>query len=90
LDTYFSFENCGNAEIMTDWFVLGIKNNYTELNPDIQKFLGKVGRRKYLLPIYETLLKNNKTKALAIDIFEKNKGNYHSVTKNSIEELIKN
>jgi hypothetical protein len=90
LDTYFSFENCGNAEIMTDWFVLGIKNNYTELNPDIQNFLGKVGRRKYLLPIYETMLKNNKTKSLAIDIFEKNKGNYHSVTKNSIEELIKN
>ncbi len=90
LDSYFSFKNCGNTEIMTDWFVLGIKNNYTELNPDIQKFLVKVGRRKYLLPIYETMLNNNKTKALAIDIFEKNKGNYHSVTKNSIEELINN
>jgi hypothetical protein len=90
LDAYFSFKTSGNAEIMTDWFILGIKNNYGELNTDIKKFLGKVGRRKYLLPIYETMLNNNKTKALAIEIFEKNKKNYHSVTKNSIEALIKN
>lgn len=90
LDAYFSFKNCGNAEILTDWFVLGIKNNYIELNPEIQRFLSKVGRRKYVLPIYQSLLNNNKTKALAIDIFEKNRANYHSVTKNSIESLFKN
>ncbi len=90
LDAYFSFKNCGNAEIMTDWFLLGIKNNYTELNLEIQTFLRKIGRRKYVLPIYETMLKNNKTKALAMDIFQKSKENYHSVTKNSIEALIKN
>lgn len=90
LDAYFSFKNCGNAEIMTDWFILGIKNNYAELNPEIQKFLSKVGRRKYVLPIFETMLSNIRTKQLAIDIFEKNKGNYHSVTKNSIESLLKN
>jgi len=90
LDAYFSFKTCGNAEIMTDWFILGIKNNYGDLNTNIKMFLGKVGRRKYVLPIYETMLNNNKTKALAIEIFEKNKKNYHSVTKNSIEALIKN
>ncbi|MBM3186883.1 MAG: M1 family metallopeptidase [Bacteroidetes bacterium] len=90
LDTYFSFKNCGNSEIMTDWFVLGIKNNYTQLNPEIETFLGKVGRRKYVLPIYETLLNNKKTETMANDVFEKNKKHYHSVTKKSIEELIKN
>lgn len=90
LDAYFSFKTCGNAEIMTDWFILGIKNNYGDLNTNIKMFLGKVGRRKYVLPIYETMLNNNKTKGLAIEIFEKNKKNYHSVTKNSIEALIKN
>ncbi|MFM7681560.1 MAG: M1 family metallopeptidase, partial [Bacteroidota bacterium] len=90
LDTYFSFKNCGNSEIMTDWFVLGIKNNYTQLNPEIETFLGKVGRRKYVLPIYETLLNNKKTESMANDVFEKNKKHYHSVTKKSIEEIIKN
>jgi leukotriene-A4 hydrolase len=87
LDSYFSFKNCGNTEIMTDWFVLGIKNNYTELNPDIQKFLGKVGRRKYILPIYQTLIENKKTKSFATIIFESAQGKYHSVSKKSIEKL---
>jgi aminopeptidase N len=88
LDGYFSFKNCGNSEIMTDWFVLGIQNNYTELNPEIRKFLIKVGRRKYILPIYEELLRNEKTAKLAKSIFENSRKNYHAVSKNSIERLI--
>jgi aminopeptidase N len=90
LDAYFSFKTCGNSEIMTDWFVLGIENNYSELNPEIKKFLNKVGRRKYLVPIYEALLKNNKTNGFAKRIFETSKNNYHAVSRNSIEELINN
>jgi leukotriene-A4 hydrolase len=90
LDSYFSFKNCGNSEIMTDWFVLGIQNNYTELNPEINKFLHKVGRRKYVLPIYKALMKNIKTKALAKAIFKSAKNNYHAVTRNSIDELFQN
>jgi hypothetical protein len=90
LDGYFSFKTCGNSEIMTDWFVLGIENNYSELNPEIKKFLNKVGRRKYLVPIYEALLKNNKTNGFAKRIFETSKNNYHAVSRNSIEELINN
>jgi hypothetical protein len=73
---------------MTDWFVLGIQNNYTELNPEIRKFLIKVGRRKYILPIYEELLRNEKTAKLAKSIFENSRKNYHAVSKNSIERLI--
>jgi aminopeptidase N len=90
LDAYFSFKTCGNSEIMTDWFVLGIENNYSELNPEIKKFLNKVGRRKYLVPIYKALLKNNKTNGFAKRIFETSKNNYHAVSRNSIEELINN
>ena len=90
LDKYFSFKTCGNSEIMTDWFVLGIRNNYTELNPEIEKFLSKVGRRKYILPIYEALKTNESTSEFAKKIFKKNAGNYHAVSRNSITELLAN
>jgi hypothetical protein len=90
LDKYFSFKTCGNSEIMTDWFVLGIRNNYTELNPEIEKFLSKVGRRKYILPIYEALKINESTSEFAKKIFKKNSGNYHAVSRNSITELLAN
>lgn len=87
LDAYFSFKDCGNSEIMTDWFVLGIQNDYSELNPEIRKFLNKVGRRKYLLPIYQAMLSNKKTASMTRGIFEANKDNYHAVSRNSIAEL---
>jgi hypothetical protein len=90
LDFYFSFKNCGNSEIMTDWFVLGIQNNYSELNPEVRKFLSKVGRRKYLLPIYEAMLTNKKTEIMAKEIFEAYKKNYHPISRESIEKLFEN
>jgi len=90
LDSYFSFKNCGNSEIMTDWFLLGIQNDYLELNPEIRRFLTKVGRRKYILPIYQELLKNKKTNSLAKNIYKTSKGNYHSISIKLIESLFKN
>jgi aminopeptidase N len=90
LDFYFSFKDCGNSEIMTDWFVLGIQNNYSELYPHIRKFLSKIGRRKYLIPIYEAMLTNKKTESMSKQIFELNKNNYHPISRKSIERLFRN
>jgi hypothetical protein len=87
IDINLGFKNCGNSEIMTEWFTLALENNYTELNSDIERFLKKVGRRKYLLPIYGAMTKVDSK--LAHQIFEKSKINYHAVSRNSIEELLK-
>ena len=72
---------------MTEWFTLALENNYTELNSDIERFLKKVGRRKYLVPIYKAMNKVNPK--LAKQIFENSKNQYHAVSRNSIEELLK-
>jgi leukotriene-A4 hydrolase len=87
IDIHLGFKNCGNSEIMTEWFTLALENNYTELNSDIERFLKKVGRRKYLVPIYKAMNKVNPK--LAKQIFENSKNQYHAVSRNSIEELLK-
>ena len=87
IDNNLGFKNCGNSEIMTEWFTLALENNYTELNSDIERFLKKVGRRKYLVPIYKAMNKVNPK--LAKHIFENSKNQYHAVSRNSIEELLK-
>jgi aminopeptidase N len=86
IDVHLGFKNCGNSEIMTEWFTLALENNYTELNSDIERFLKKVGRRKYLVPIYKAMNKVNPK--LAKQIFENSKNQYHAVSRNSIEELL--
>ena len=87
IDVHLGFKNCGNSEIMTEWFTLALENNYTEINSEIERFLKKVGRRKYLVPIYQAMNKVNPK--LAKQIFDNSKNQYHAVSRNSIEELLK-
>ena len=86
IDIHLGFKNCGNSEIMTEWYTLALENNYTEINSDIERFIKKVGRRKYLVPIYTAMNKVNPK--LAKQIFANSKRNYHAVSRNSIEELL--
>jgi len=88
LDAELNFRDWGNSEIMCEWYVLGIKAGYTELRPSIEKFLNKVGRRKYLMPIYTALAERPGDLQWAQKVFEKAKAHYHYVSKSSVEQLL--
>lgn len=89
IDRYLHFSNSGNSELLMEWFVLSANCNYASQNKSqISQFLGKVGRRKYLMPIYEALLLNRKTRSFAIQTFNLAKGHYHAVSRNSVSDLI--
>ena len=87
IDNNLGFKNCGNSEIMMEWYTKALENNYTEINGEIEDFVTKVGRRKYLMPIYAAM--NSSNPKLAESIFNKVKDRYHAVSRNSIEELLK-
>ena len=89
LDANLNFKDWGNTEIMTEWYVLGIDNGYEELKPSIEKFLKKIGRRKYLMPIYKALAKRPSNKKWAKEVFASSKNNYHAVSRNTVEEILK-
>lgn len=88
LDRNLNFRDWGNTEIMTEWYVLGIENNYTALKPSIERFLMKVGRRKYLMPIYKALAKTRENKEWAIKVYEKARANYHYVSRSTVEDIL--
>lgn len=88
LDEKLNFKACGNAEIMTEWYVLGIQAGYKNINPNIEAFLKKVGRRKFLLPIYKTLAKNKENLEFAKKVYKKARPYYHSVSKKTMDELL--
>lgn len=90
IDSKLNFKGCGNSEIMSEWYVLGINSNYKGIRSEMAKFLSLVGRRKYLEPIYETLAQSKDSSDLvwARSVFEKAKNNYHFVSKVTIEEII--
>jgi leukotriene-A4 hydrolase len=92
LDKKLDFKGCGNAEIMAEWYVLAVNSSYTEVRPNMERFLKKVGRRKYLEPIYQTLAASPNTYDLiwARAIFNRYKTNYHFISRNTVEEIIYN
>lgn len=100
LDARFHFTQSQNAEIACDWFVLSIQSDYRVAYQAMHDFLLKVGRRKFLMPIYEALLAQYVVKGgnyeaafaqgkeMATEIFLQAEPGYHSVAARSLRELL--
>jgi len=87
LDATFCFTQTNNAEIAAIWFKIGLQLNYLVINNNLEKFLISVGRRKFILPLYQMLLKKDKESAL--QIYKKARPNYHAVTASSLDDLMR-
>lgn len=88
LDKEFNFSDCGNAELMCEWYVLSINKGYDKINPFMEKFLINVGRRKFLTPIYSELAKSEEGLKLARNIYAKARPNYHSISYLTVDEIL--
>lgn len=88
LDESLQFSAWTNAEIQFEWFLKSISSNYTPAYPYLSAFLEKVGRRKFILPLYEALYNNETTKEKALSWFDNYKQNYHAVSSNSIARVL--
>jgi hypothetical protein len=88
LDNTFGFTKTGNSEIAAEWFVLAIENNYTPADGAIEEFLIRVGRRKFLTPIYGALVAADPSMERAKSIYVKARPNYHSVSTNTLDAML--
>ncbi len=88
LDKEFNFSDWGNAEIMSEWYIVSIRKGYDAINPYMEEFLINVGRRKFLQPIYTELATTPEGLELGRSIYEKARPNYHSISYNTIDEIL--
>ena len=87
LDEAFGFTQSGNSEIQFDWYKLAIEQGYEDAYPAIEEFLIRVGRRKFLRPLYQTMVDED-MKDWALEIYEQARPNYHSVSFNTIDDIL--
>jgi leukotriene-A4 hydrolase len=57
LDNVFSLTVSTNAEIACDWYKVAIRSGYTAVLPAVSDYLVKIGRGKFVRPLYAELLK---------------------------------
>ena len=88
LDNVFGFTNSGNSEIQSAWFVKSLPKNYQPSFAASEEFLIRVGRRKFLVPIYKAYLKADTTGEEAMRIYKKARPNYHAVSRGTIDNLL--
>lgn len=88
LDEAFNLTKSGNAEIIAQWLEHVILNQYATAYSKLEEFLVNVGRRKFLTPLYKALIKTEQGRQMALEIYEKARPNYHSVSYNTMDELL--
>ncbi len=89
LDNSFNFTVSTNSYINMVWYEQSIRHGYHGNNVDnkIAEFLNSVGRRWYVTTLYKAFKRAGRTDE-AIAIYKTARPNYHSVTANTIDELL--
>ncbi|MBS1152340.1 MAG: Aminopeptidase [Myxococcaceae bacterium] len=88
LDARFHLTASNNPEVLVDWLALAASAGYAPAVPRIEEVLGKVGRMKYLRPLYEALAKQPATRARARAAFERFKAGYHPIARQVVEGVL--
>lgn len=87
LDSAFGLTASQNSEIQGIWYVKVAHTGYEKAFPAMSDFLVRVGRRKFLTPIYSAL-KENGHMDVAKEIYTKARPNYHSVSTGTMDQLL--
>ncbi len=70
----------GNHEILVEWLVIAGGSDHEPVFPRIREVLSRVGRMKYLRPLYAALGRHERTRALAAEIFAAASPGYHQLS----------
>ncbi len=81
LDARLGLSKTGNAEVKVAWLKLAIVSHYDAVLPEVEAMLEKVGRLKYLIPLYGALLDRVELRDFARTVFERAKDAYHPIAK---------
>jgi leukotriene-A4 hydrolase len=89
LDAHLGLSQTGNAEVLFAWLELALANRYDPAVPVAEQFLAEVGRRKFVLPLFEVLMSEAEWgEPIARRIYANTRASYHSVTQGSVDEVV--
>ncbi|HEY0116148.1 MAG TPA: leukotriene A4 hydrolase C-terminal domain-containing protein, partial [Allosphingosinicella sp.] len=79
----------GNNEVLFAWLNLALANRYEPAVPVAERFLAAVGRRKFVLPLFQTLwAQGDWGRPIARRIYQRTRPGYHSVTTGSVDRVL--
>ena len=88
LDRTFRLSDRRNAEVLFVWLRVAIRNRYEPAMPALERFLTSQGRRKFLKPLYEDLMKTDWGKEEARRIYARARPLYHAMSTNTLDPIV--
>lgn len=90
LDRSLELTTSRNAETLFAWLQLALANRYQPAVPAAERFLMTMGRRKFVAPLFETLMKQGDWgRPIAERIYATARPTYHSVTTGTVDKTMK-
>jgi leukotriene A-4 hydrolase/aminopeptidase len=88
LDRNMGLTGRGNYEILVEWLTIAAGSDYEPVFGRVREVLTRVGRMKYLRPLYKALGKHARTRVLAREIFKTAGPGYHGVARRVVETVM--
>jgi leukotriene-A4 hydrolase len=88
LDDALGLTKRTNAEVIFQWLLLSVRYEYEPDAPRLEEFLTTQGRRKFLKPLYEELVKTPAGKERARRIYAKARPAYHPISVSTIDAIL--
>ncbi len=89
LDEGLGLSTEGNAEVLFAWLQIAMTHRYEPAVAPTEAFLTGMGRRKFVLPLFQTLWgEGDWGRDLARRIYAEARPLYHPVTSNSVDDVV--
>ncbi|MGQ0591864.1 MAG: M1 family metallopeptidase [Gammaproteobacteria bacterium] len=88
LDRHGHFTSSPNSEILHRWLLMAARNQFEPAYGALEHFLRTVGRRKYVKPLYEELVKSPESRRRAERVYADVRPRYHPITRAAIDEIL--
>ncbi|MDZ4318066.1 MAG: leukotriene A4 hydrolase C-terminal domain-containing protein [Phenylobacterium sp.] len=89
LERTLNLANEGNSELTFAWLQIALAHRYQPAVATAEKFLTSQGRRKFVLPLFQTLWNEGDWgRPIARRIYAEARPLYHPVTSGSVDQLV--
>jgi aminopeptidase N len=88
LDAVLGLTGSGNSEIAFQWLLHSLRSGYAATDARLEEFLVSIGRRKFIKPLYEELVKSEPGRKRALAIYRRARPGYHPIAVDTVDRIV--
>jgi aminopeptidase N len=88
LDAAFGLSRSGNSEIAFQFLLMALRSGYAGADARLEEFLTSIGRRKFIKPLYEELVKTDAGRKRARAIYARARPGYHPIAVDTVDRIV--